>query len=128
MTDTFYKTIVTYLRHKEVLDRFNEDRDAADVPESFTLNAGIEYGKGAGELDETESGADNNTTVMLSLAWADLPSQMRSGNLAVVNPATDYFTINGIKYRVNTPAQYDGFFDAVPILIMFGGEKVNAKT
>ena len=128
VTDTFFKTSITYQRHKEVLDRFNEDRDKVDVPETFTLLAGIEYGKGAGEINETESGAEDNSTVMLMIAFGDLPAQMRDGNLAVVNPTTDYFLLNGIKYRVNTPAIYDGFFDATPVLINIGGERYEAKT
>lgn len=128
VTDQFFVTPVTYHLAGESLDRFNEDR-GDQVFTDYNLNGLVEFPYSTqAETEMTKAGGQDDKAVKVSFNFRDLiTAGLTVGNETIMNPATDYMTINGIKYKVQYQA-LDGPLEAENVLVIVHGEKVIVKT
>lgn len=126
VTDTFARLEVTYQLAKPNPDRWGEDQDdVAGGYDPYTLAGLGTYGVTQGDqANETAAGtiANGGLSVSFNLEYLREQGLLNDGADTVkFNAATDYFTANGVRYKVEAVA-YDGQLQSKYALVVVNGK------
>lgn len=128
VTDQFFVTPVTYHLAGDSLDRYNEDREDQTITD-YSLNGLVEFPVSTvGRTQMTGAGGYDDKEVKVSFNFRNLiTAGLTTGNETIMNPAKDFMTIEGIKYKV-TKVYLDGPIEAENVLTIVEGKKYIKKT
>lgn len=128
VTDTFFKTPVSYKLAKPNLDRFKEDN--THTYDTYELKALVEYeSKDTDLINQTEQGSISHQRVKVSLNYRDLiPLGLTTGdNFVKMRATTDYMVINGQTWKVQFVG-LDGPIEPENVLVIVRGDLEEHKT
>jgi hypothetical protein len=106
VTDTFFLLPITvHVATEPSLDRFNEDRTDITYTD-YTLNAFVEYNGNQNMTTELGSLERDKVKIQFDMRYL-IEEGCADATRSIFNHATDYVTINGLKYKI-TEQEYDG--------------------
>ena len=124
VTDTFFKTPITYKFSKGNLNRFAES-GAGETFQDYSLLAQVEYADDDNDrIKRTVDGVDYYADIQLTLNYADMVTAGLIGvdGISKIQVEKDKFvnTETGVSYYMSWMG-YDGFFDEKPVLVVIHG-------
>jgi len=125
VTDTFFVTPVTFHHSTKGFDRFNETFSGTE--ENITVNCLVEYPSSGANTTEVEGAAQEvDYAVKVSMNYADAKEQglHNEDDFTILSSTDDYFTTNGVKYKIKQ-VYLDGPLQKENVLLIVLGEKDN---